>query len=437
MPDTLLIWFKNTDSQSQAHLIDWAVLADAGSQSSENFHGTNTTLFNLPEEVKSNSTLTTIVLVPGDHVLSTSLYVPAAQRPHIKQTLPFLVEEMIAEPIEEMHVVTGSSIKGVKDHLPVLAVSHTQMQAWLKLLNNTGIRADILLPDTSLVASEPSSITILLDGQQPEDSFALVDITCHEGQFSIKTDIQSLAFVIESIVDKYADQEDALAANIFITPSAKQGFTLEVTALQSQFNMADIPCVIKQIESTFNYLSARVTGKIDMNLLQGPYATKAGKQGIRAGLRQLAYAACFCVALKVIFDFGTGFYINQQTEQVNKDIVGLYQSLFPGDKKIINPRIQMQNHLDAQNSSAVDAGFIDILGMTTQQLISLSNFSYIEVRQLRYDDNRKSLTLDINVREVQQLDALKQKLIEQKLDAVILSANQERQWVKCRMRISI
>ena len=85
-------------------LVDWAVLDFDGNKVDGGFNAVLEQLDDLRPVARS---MQTVVIAPGEDILFRKLTVPARQKRYLKQTLPYLMEEVIAEPVEHMHIVSG------------------------------------------------------------------------------------------------------------------------------------------------------------------------------------------------------------------------------------------------------------------------------------------------------------------------------------------
>jgi hypothetical protein len=56
---------------------------------------------------------------------------------------------------------------------------------------------------------------------------------------------------------------------------------------------------------------------------------------------------------------------------------------------------------------------------------------------LRYNDKTQTLLVDLQVRDIQQLERFKQFLTTRNINTDILSANEDQQWIKGRIRLSL
>jgi len=429
MTDTLFIRLTAPDENSGNTLADWALFDSQHSRIAGDYQQSLTTV---AAQTTDKDDVQIIVLVPGEEVLQTTLTIPAGQKRHLQRTLPFLAEEHLASPIEDMHLC-ANSIQG--DRASVLAVSHSRMQQWLEQLKAHHIEPDWLLPDTA-AAELCGELAIFLDNNA-------AIFSCQK-QSAIKTELHNLTFIADRIINSFtADQRPALAT-LVLSENLGETAKTAAEALAVQFEVEGIKIERKTTNRLFDYSCEKLLNPLQqgsagplVNLLADNYrSTSKHQQKSKPKWAMLAATIALCFALKLLFDLGTGLYLNHQSNQLDTQITALYQDLFPQDKRIVNVKVQMKNHLKAQGNNRSAAGFMQLFSHMAQALKSLGNNS-AQLQQLRYNDKNQTLLVDINVRDIQQLEQLKQIVESHNIGADILSANEEKQWIKGRVRLSL
>lgn len=112
----------------------------------------------LPEQSGSRRVM---VLAPSEHLMLTRVSVPDGQRRHLKQVLPFMVEERIIDPIESMHIATPSVISAAE--LDVGCVRREQLEQWLDCLAALEIKPDYLFADVECISRERGDWRLLFE----------------------------------------------------------------------------------------------------------------------------------------------------------------------------------------------------------------------------------------------------------------------------------
>jgi len=426
--DTLFIHLTTPVERSENTLVDWALFDDQHSRIAGN---QQQPLATVAEQVTANEDIPIIVLVPGEEVLQTTLTIPAGQKRHLQRTLPFLAEEHLASSIEDMHLCVGNVHS---DRASVLAVSHSHMQQWLDLLKTHHIEPDWLLPDTA-VATLCGELAIFIDNKTA--------IFSGQNQSTIKTELHNLSFIADRIINSFAEGQRPASATFALSASLDETVKAAAEALAVQFEVEGIKIERETTGQLFEYGCEKLLNPLQqgrtsplVNLLADNYRSTSKRQRKNSPKwAMLAATVALCIGLKLLFDLGTGLYLNHQSNQLDAQVTALYQDLFPQDKRIVNVKVQMQNHLNAQGNSHSGASFMQLFGQMAQALQSLGNSS--QLQQLRYNDKNQTLLVDINVRDIQQLEQLKQIVESHNISADILSANEEQQWIKGRVRLSL
>jgi general secretion pathway protein L len=182
-------------------------------------------------------------------------------------------------------------------------------------------------------------------------------------------------------------------------------------------------------------LSARgLTDRPGINLLQGPYGPSTG---LSRRLRPWRAAAALLAAWILVQGIGTGLEyrrLQAQQEQLTQAIEQVFRQTFPEARRVVNPRVQMEQRLRELGSGGeeADPDFLEVLA-TTARLIETRGG--IEVNAASYRIRRLDVELDAD--SLQNLDTLKQDLQSEGLEAEIVSASSEGGRISGRLRIEV
>ena len=103
-----------------------------------------------------------IVGLPSDDVRSTLLSVSPEERKHLAKSLPFMMEEQVAEDVEELHFV--SSALDEEHHL-VAFTRRDSMNAWVEqLASNDSLK--IFAPEALCLPLEADECCAVVDGDE-------------------------------------------------------------------------------------------------------------------------------------------------------------------------------------------------------------------------------------------------------------------------------
>ena len=143
-----------------------------------------------------------------------------------------------------------------------------------------------------------------------------------------------------------------------------------------------------------------------------------------------------CVALFLVVTLAGGFYLNYKADQYFDDSVVIYRSVFPKQTKVIDPVKQMQRQLQGKTVGGTTSDFLPLLDAASRALSSLDTEQPSTIGQLRYDNQRGHIIVDLRVSNIDILESYKEQLMSEGLDVDILSANQDQERVNGRMQIS-
>lgn len=424
----LITNLHHSPAGSGSPTLDWALLDDEGTRRQGGYQVTAEPFEY--EDSEANSEATRVVLVPAEDVLIARVQVPPKQRRHLHKALPFLVEEVLAEPVEDMHLVLDKVEPNGSAR--VLAVTHAAMERWLETCSQFGEKPHYLTPETLVIAAQPHELVLCLEH---ENSL----IKAGSG-VAMKTATGNLSAMLELI---FADQEATREiTHIRLVCNGQYADTdqAQITALQAQFEGEGKEVSLETCGNLFDYLCQSLAEQMEtgkqhpVNLLQSPYQP-AQSGGKKLSWRLLGYAAAFCAGLQLLFNVGMGFYLNNKSASLKEEIEAQYRALFPEERRIVDVRVQMENHLKRAADTEGDTGFIRMMGVVGYQMRAMGQTQSMQLQQVRYDRAQGTMMLDIDVRQVQQLDRFKQALVGQGLAVTILSASEEREWVKGRLKI--
>lgn len=160
MSEFLCVRINNSDLSIYSP-VSWAILgADAKVSSSG---------YSLLKDVANDTAAPEVsrkllVIAPSESVLLTQVHVPNKQQRHLKQVLPFLVEEQIIDPIEMMHLVTPSVSLG--ENVSVAALRRELLTVWLKALADSHLEPDYLFLDLLCVPQAMGDWQLLFEEEK-------------------------------------------------------------------------------------------------------------------------------------------------------------------------------------------------------------------------------------------------------------------------------
>ncbi|ARN75599.1 type II secretion system protein GspL [Oceanicoccus sagamiensis] len=416
MNDKLVIRLLEASLDASTEL-DWDLYDSVGRSVASD----TSSLASLHQVVANHSAdYTVVVIVPAESLLLASTTIPSRQLRQIKQALPFMVEELIADDIESVHIAIPDQLSSTSQKVDVAVVNHQLLIHWLDQLHSCELSASSMVVDSLSLPYQENSIAVLLD-----DDRVLVRSGDYAGMVIQAEDFK---WVFAGVLQQHEHADDVLLRpNIVLMSSAieEPESLAEITSyIQTQCSEYELKTVVYE-ESVTDILANTAAHQAiaPLNLLQGGYAVKAINNSAVPNPSLVASVAALSVLVYLVFTLGSAWYFENKAVELDADAVSLYQKIFPNERRIVSPKKQMQNHLQRVTVSG-GSNFLQLLSETAGQ-ISADNNAALTVEQLRYESGRGDLQFQVQSASLDQLDQLKQSLAQAGLDVDINSATEQ------------
>lgn len=107
----------------------------------------------------------TTVLVPSEDVLTVVVDLPFATRAQRAANLGYALEDVVAEPLANLHFALGAEVTP-RRHIAGV-VRHDRMRVWIALLTEAGLEPAILTPDALALPTPPAGVwTVKAEGER-------------------------------------------------------------------------------------------------------------------------------------------------------------------------------------------------------------------------------------------------------------------------------
>ena len=100
--------------------------------------------------------------VPAERVTVQRIDVPTAPERKWADLIPWILEDRLLQPVDEMHFVVGQTVmvEG-KKQVDVAVVSKQDMGEWQRIAENAGIHPTAMVPDYLALPYEPGRISLV------------------------------------------------------------------------------------------------------------------------------------------------------------------------------------------------------------------------------------------------------------------------------------
>lgn len=354
-----------------------------------------------------------IVLAPAPDVLLTQAAVPAQGRAQAQQAIPYVLEEQLASDVESLHFALGK--RDTTGHYATSVAERACMDAWLARLKQAGVQPDLLVSELHALPWQDGQWTLLYNS-----SGALLRSGAHSG-FAL--DVDNLHPLLNAALTEAGEQKP-LALRV-VNYSAHD---LNLSELSTNWGLElheqtrhDDPLVL--FAQHFDETNA-------INLLQGSYsrAEQFGRlwRPWRLSAALLGFWLLFQTGV-MVFD---SVRLAQQNRQLKAEAEQVFRSAFPGARMTGDLRQLMESKLKELRRQGQGAVFLDLLAKTA---VPLKQGQDVKLRGISYKE--QVLNLDIEIKDLQALDLLKQQLAGAALEVEILSASSKENKVEGRLQV--
>lgn len=324
-----------------------------------------------PELARLLATYPAWVLVPASEFAFHQVTLPRRARRQSLQVLPFMLEEQLATEVERLHFAILQQSGDVCD---VAVVEKSVMQQWITRCEQLGVRVQALLPDVLM-------LPLVADGWSA---------VCLNEQWLFRRGAHAGMIVESSWLPELLAVSAPPVIESYSPPPAQAEGVAEW-----------------RVRPTRDLLQLAAEGEIysGAELRQGEFTRSSPwREGLRPWRPVMLALAGYLLLLCVSAGW-SHYRLWQQAEHWRQESVRLYQQLFPTEKNVINPRVQMQQHLQ-QLQPAEQAGLSDQMRQL-QQL--LTDNPAIRLQALAYDASRKELRVDLHAASFQVLEQFQQR----------------------------
>lgn len=328
-----------------------------------------------------------VVLAPGEKVLFTRTNVPTQKRQRLLRAIPYAIEDQLADDVEDLHFAIGE--REESGDIPVAVVARADLESWLARLHAAQLTPDALIPDYCLIPTRDGGWNIAFDGDR-----VLFRAGHHAPMF---IDRDAVPIVLRNFLAR--EEEPPECINVY---------ACEGRVRDMQVIAGEVPVTERQCDDGILPLLARNFRKAtSIDLLQGEFSQT---EKLAQAIRPWRFTAALLVAaIGLVFASNVVKMVNLESVKADLDgqIEALYKKTFPDAKRIVNPRLQMEQRIRemrAAQGGGTD-GFLTLLANSGQIIRRQRG---VDIDGISYRDG--NLDLELLVGSLQTLDALKAAL---------------------------
>ena len=297
-----------------------------------------------------------VTLVPGSDLIFRRVTLPGRYNRQSAAALPYLLEEQIASDVETLHLVV---LAHDGPQVDLMAVDRQKMAEWLSWLDDAGLKSLQLLPDVLALPPANEGWSALQLGTE----WLLRQGPCQ----GIVANEPLLAMLLA------AETEPATIHSHTPPPAISCANWLAADP--------ELPMLLLAKGA----LSCRA------NLLSGPYRPQTEYTRYWLQWRKVAITAGLLL-LVALGQRGVQLHqLNAQDQALKAEIRQVYTRIFPGEKRIVNVRSQMTQHLTLMTQTP-QHGVLQIL---TELVPTFADIPTLKPQVMRFDASRNELRLQV------------------------------------------
>ncbi|WP_449467826.1 type II secretion system protein GspL [Stenotrophomonas humi] len=330
--------------------------------------GQHTASLQLAEAIAQLKHQPVALIVAVEQVASCAVSLPAGSTHWQRQALPYAVEPLLAEEVEDLHLALAERLRDGRHR--VVAINRALLDGWLTYLRGEGLQVRAIHVDADL-----------LPGHAP-----VISGDRHRWLLAGSDEVR-LAFAPEQwpLVLSQLKGDCRVLHTAGTAPTLPDGANLRTEVI-------DMP---------LHAWLARQRGNA-VDIAQGSFAVKS-----RTGLRHwkpVAVALAAVLMAQVAFDGVQAWLLNQQAAGYRQVNEAIYKGLFPAEKRIVNLKAQFDQHL-LQGSSA--SRFNEMLGKVAA---ALPDDGELQVKRLEFQAGNARMTLQLQGGDAAARETLQQRL---------------------------
>ena len=417
MSETLLIHYNIEN----AHQATWALCNDTGELTGKISSGT------LDELSEAAANHHTVVLLNSQCLHINQLQLPTQNLQKMLKAVPYAIEEFIAEDIENFHfVITRNKHNNL---VAVFGIDKITLQNIIQIFHQANITIEKIIPDVLCMAADNQQWVCL---NYLDTSYLQTD---RLNGIALSNDV--LPYILsKKLQDEAQDSaEQKLPEKILLFTEQENTTAFDQLQLDNLSN-DEKPEIINIVynQHPLVVFCGHYKQALPLNLLQHEFKNKRKSSGLWQRWRLAASRAAIWLVLNLTLTSFQYAQIENANNITKAKIEKIYKKAFPKSRKIINPRVQMEQKLKELKSGtgSSNKGLIFLLAESFGTLSS--DKKNITLQSLTFRNNRMDIGLDGN--NLQAIENLNKNLnSNNKIKSEIISSSSEKDKVKGNLRI--
>ncbi len=344
---------------------------------------------------------------PAASVRVLPMAVTAAEKKHIGKSLPYMLEEQVAEDIEALHFAVAPL---ADDTMAVAVTSRDRMSDWEQLLAAyPGISQ--WYPETLLLPWRDGEWCLVI-----ESGCAIVRTGACDG-FGVEISLLS-AMLDAALAEATAPQAVIVYGS---DQSADLGHLPPAVADRAQWRSGGFyaATMLSDAEST------------PLNLLQGVYAPRLPLGRWWRQWRPVAAMFALAFVLQLVATYTDYLSLKRENLALRGAVEASYRRAYPRGA-VVDPEKQLQRQLDAMRGSTQTSGFVALMAKVGEVIADKPG---TRIASINYNDKADEMRMNIVAADFEAVEQVRAAINQSGLEAVMESSSAQADGVRARLRV--
>lgn len=323
-----------------------------------------------------------IGIVSGERVLLTHTDLEFTQTSKLRKAVPYALEESLSEDVDSLHFSLGKIESGKTQ---VAVINNALLKDWKADFAEAGMNLRTVVPDLLLLPIKEDSWSLLVS-----DEHVLV----RTGEFSgFASEREGLEELIMAILET---EEMPESISVWYCGNNPKPMKWSSSAPP----VTTPPCP----NGSLGLLASEWDARHSLNLLQGGHSDAPDIGKFLKPWRWVAALLMMWVGVLFAGQLIEKQELKAQQTQINKQMESIYRKTFPEARKVVNPRVQMEQRLRELKGGG-DTSDKDFMPLLAKSSSVLSKHGSVVLSGINFRNGR--LTLHISGKNLSDLDNLK------------------------------
>jgi general secretion pathway protein L len=345
--------------------------------------------------------------VPGADARLLTLPVTAAEKKHINKSLPFALEEQVAEDIDDLHFASCSLDK---DTMAVAICARSNMLDWQALLADfSGISQ--WRPEPLLLPWQEGEWCLVVEGDT-----VIVRLGQCEG-FTVESDLVSTL-----LQGALAEQAEPGAIVVYgRDQSADTGLLPASLHDNVQWRNGNFYAALLLSESS----------GLNLNLLQGDFVPRLPFGRWWGQWRAVAALFTAAFLLQLVATYADYRNLTAENLALRGAVQDSYRKAFPKGA-VVDAEKQLRRQLDALRGTGQSSGFVSLMERIG---VVVADMSDTTIASINYNEKGDEMRMNIVAADFEGVEQLRSRINEAGLEAVMESSSAQGDRVRARLRV--